>query len=66
MFPNKIAISLIVAICILHTLLLSGCATNNRRSSTAVGPSMSSSYSEPEKIDSVKALPKLDVIIPRF
>lgn len=66
MFPNKIAISLIVAICILHTLLLSGCANNNRRSSTAVGPSMSSSYSKPEKIDSVKALPKLDVIIPVF
>jgi hypothetical protein len=66
MFPKKITVSFIVTICILHTLLLSGCANNNRRSSTAVGPSMSSSYSEPEKIDSVETLPKLDVIIPVF
>ena len=66
MFPKKIAISFIVTSCILHLLLLSGCANNNRRSSTAVGPSMSSSYLEPEKIDSVEALPKIDVIIPVF
>lgn len=66
MFPKKTAISLIGTICILHALLLSGCANNNRRPSTAVGPSLSSSYSKPEKIDSVEALPKLDVIIPVF
>ena len=66
MFSRKIAISFIMTSCILHALLLSGCANNNRRSSTAVGPSLSSSYSKPEKIDSVEALPKLDVIIPVF
>ncbi len=66
MFPKKTAISLIGTICILHALLLSGCAINNRRPSTAVGPSLSSSYAKPEKIDSVEALPKLDVIIPVF
>ncbi|TFH11674.1 MAG: hypothetical protein E4H07_04135 [Nitrosomonadales bacterium] len=53
-------------ICFLHAFLLSGCANNNLRSSAAVGPSLSSSYSKPEKIDSVEAPSKLDVIIPVF
>jgi len=65
-FPKNITISFIATICILHALLLSGCANNNRRSSTVVGPVLSSSYSKSEKIDSVEALPKLDVIIPVF
>ena len=66
MLPKKITVSPIVTICILHALLLSGCANNNQRSSTVVGPSLASSYSKSEKIDSVEALPKLDVIIPVF
>ena len=65
-YPKNIAISFIATICILHVLLLFGCANNSRRSSTVVGPVLSSSYSKPEKIDSVEALPKLDVIIPVF
>ena len=65
-YPKNIAISFIATICILHALLLFGCANNSRRSSAVVGPVLSSSYSKPEKIDSVEALPKLDVIIPVF
>jgi hypothetical protein len=39
---------------------------NSTRSSTGVGPSLSSSYSNPKEINSVQVLPKLDVIIPVF
>ena len=66
MFPKKFDISFVLTVCILHVFLLSGCATNNTRSSTGVGPSLSSSYSNPKEINSVQALPKLDVIIPVF
>ena len=66
MFPMKFDISFILTVCILHVFLLSGCATNNTRLSTGVGPSLSSSYSNPKEINSVQALPKLDVIIPVF
>ena len=66
MFPMKFDISFILTACILQVFLLSGCATNNTRSSTGVGPSLSSSYSNPKEINSVQALPKLDVIIPVF
>jgi hypothetical protein len=66
MFPIKFDISFILTVCILHVFLLSGCATNSTRSSTGVGPSLSSSYSNPKEINSVQALPKLDVIIPVF
>ncbi len=66
MFSKKITISLIVTVCILHVLLLAGCTNNNLRPSTAVGPSVSSSYSEPKTIDPIETLPKLDVIIPVF
>ena len=66
MFPKKFDISFVLTACILHVFILSGCATNNTRSSTGVGPSLSSSYSNPKEINSVQALPKLDVIIPVF
>jgi hypothetical protein len=66
MFPKKFDISFVLTVCILHVFLLSGCATNSTRSSTGVGPSLSSSYSNPKEINSVQALPKLDVIIPVF
>ena len=66
MFPKKFDISFVLTVCILHVFLLSGCVTNNTRSSTGVGPSLSSSYSNPKEINSVQALPKLDVIIPVF
>ncbi len=66
MFRKKITISLVVTICMATTFLFSGCATNNLKSSTAVGPSLSSSYSEPINIDVVGAFPKIDVIIPVF
>ncbi len=66
MFPKKFDISFVLTACILHVFILSGCATNNTRSSTGVGPSLSSSYSSPKEINSVQALPKLDVIIPVF
>ena len=66
MFPKKFDISFILTICIFYLFLLSGCATNNSRSSIGVGPTLSSSYSKPEKINSVEVLPKLDVIIPVF
>ena len=66
MFPEKFDISFILTVCILHVFLLSGCATNNTRSSTGVGPSLSSSYSNQKEINSVQTLPKLDVIIPVF
>jgi len=55
----------IVAVFVLFAFLLSGCATNNRTSSI-VGPPPSSSFSEPETIESVVITPKLDVIIPVF
>jgi len=66
MFPEKFDISFTLTVCILHVFLLSGCATNNTRSSTGVGPSLSSSYSNQKEINSVQTLPKLDVIIPVF
>lgn len=65
-FSKKFTISLIVTVCIFHVLLLAGCANLNLRSSTAVGPSVSSSYPEQEAIGPVGVLPKLDVIIPVF
>jgi outer membrane lipoprotein SlyB len=55
----------IVTVFTIYAFLLSGCATNNRSSST-VGPPPSSSFSEPETIELVVSTPKLDVIIPVF
>ena len=55
----------LVTVFTLYAFLLSGCATNNKSSST-VGPPPSSSLSEPETIESVVSTPKLDVIIPVF
>ena len=66
MFSKKFDISFILTVCIFHVFLLSGCATNNTRLSTGVGPSLSSSYSKPKEINSVESRPKLDVIIPVF
>lgn len=54
-----------ISILILGITLLSGCANNNRKS-TAVGPSLSSTYSKSEKATVVDTTPKLDVIIPVF
>ena len=55
----------IVTVLTIYAFLLSGCATNNKNSST-VGPLPSSSFSEPETVESVVSTPKLDVIIPVF
>ena len=55
----------IVAVLIIFTFMLSGCAIDNRTSST-VGPPLSSSFSEPEVIESMVIVPKLDLIIPVF
>ncbi len=55
----------IISVFTIYAFLLSGCATNNRSSST-VGPLPSSSFSEPEPIESVVSTPRLDVIIPVF
>jgi hypothetical protein len=56
----------IVTVFLIYAFLLSGCATKNRTSST-VGPPLSSSVSEPETIKPVEVItPKLDVIIPVF
>ncbi len=55
-----------IYIFILSVVLLSGCATNNQKS-TSVGPSLSSTYSnKPEKMAAIDTTPKLDVIIPVF
>jgi outer membrane lipoprotein SlyB len=61
----------IVAIFLIYTFFLSGCATNNTR--TSVGPPLSSSYQETAKDvpDVISSKPdmkisKLDVIIPVF
>ena len=66
MFFKKFNISFIVTVCSLQVLLFSGCASNNTKPSTGVGPSLSSSYSDGKGINSVQSLPKLDVIIPVF
>jgi len=55
----------LVTVFIIFAFLLSGCA-NKRQVSTTVGPLSSSSYSEPEGIESKPVVPKLDVIIPVF
>ncbi len=55
----------IVTVLTIYAFLLSGCATNNKNSST-VGPLPSSSFSEPETVESVVSTPRLDVIIPVF
>jgi len=55
----------IVALITISTFLLSGCAGSNR-TSTAVGPLPSSSFEEPNAIESSIITPKLDVIIPVF
>ena len=55
----------IVAIFIMFTFFLSGCATHNQGSSM-VGPPPSSSYAKALKTESVVATPILDVIIPVF
>ena len=54
-----------VTVLTIYAFLLSGCATNNKNSST-VGPLPSSSFSEPETVESVVSTPRLDVIIPVF
>jgi hypothetical protein len=54
-----------VSVFIIFVFFLSGCATHNRTTST-VGPRPSSSFSEPERIESVRAIPIVDVIIPVF
>jgi hypothetical protein len=66
MFFKKFNISFIMTVCSLQVLLFSGCASNNTKLSTSVGPSLSSSYSEQKGINSVPSRPKLDVIIPVF
>jgi hypothetical protein len=66
MITKKISISSIIIIFILQVLLLSGCATNSQKSSAGIGPPLSSSYLNTEKIASVEVLSKLDVIIPVF
>lgn len=66
MLFKKFNISLILTACILQVFLFSGCANNNTKLSTGVGPSLASSYSDQKKINSVQSLPKLDVIIPVF
>ena len=66
MFFKKFNISFIVTVFSLQVLLFSGCASNNTKPSTSVGPSLSSSYSDEQGINSVQSLPKLDVIIPVF
>jgi outer membrane lipoprotein SlyB len=56
----------IVTVFLIYAFLLSGCATKNRTSST-VGPPLSSSLPEPETNKPVEVItPKLDVIIPVF
>lgn len=55
----------LVTVCIIFSFLFSGCATKNRTSST-VGPPLSSSFSKPEGIESVAIPQKLDLIIPVF
>jgi len=54
-----------VAVLIIFVFFLSGCATKSRTSSS-VGPPLSSSLDEPEAIESVKVTPMIDVIIPVF
>jgi hypothetical protein len=56
----------IATVFLIYAFLLSGCATKSRTSST-VGPPLSSALSEPETIEPVDIItPKLDVIIPVF
>ena len=66
MFFKKFNISFILTICSLQVFLFSGCASNNTKLSTGVGPSLASSYSNQKGINSAPSLPKLDVIIPVF
>lgn len=56
----------LTAVFIIFTFLLSGCAPTSKKTTTAVGPPLSSSYEEDEKSEVVIDLPKLDVIIPVF
>jgi len=65
MTDNKTVTIIIINIFILCVVLLSGCANNNQKS-TAVGPSLSSTYFEPKQKEVVDTTPKLDVIIPVF
>ena len=54
-----------VAVFIIFAFFLSGCATKGKTNST-VGPPPSSSFLEPERVESVRATPIIDVIIPVF
>ena len=54
-----------VAIFIIFAFFLSGCASKSNTDST-VGPPPSSSFLEPERVESVRATPIIDVIIPVF
>jgi len=54
----------IVAVFLIYTFFLSGCVTNNTR--TSVGPHLSSSYQETARNVPEVKIPKLDVIIPVF
>lgn len=56
----------LIAIFMIYTFLLSGCASNSRTASTTVGPPLSSTLGEPEKTEVVSVTPKLEVIIPVF
>lgn len=56
----------LTVIFIILTFFLSGCASTGKKSTTAVGPLLSSSYEELEKFQADMNLPKLDVIIPVF
>ncbi len=56
----------LIAVFMIYMFLLSGCTSSSRTASTAIGPPLSSSYSEPEKTEIVTNTPKLEVIIPVF
>jgi hypothetical protein len=65
MFPKKITIVfIVVTICILPALLLSGCVTGKKNLSPYFGPG--SEPRPPMPSLSVEVLPKLDIIIPVF
>lgn len=55
----------IVTVFIIFAFSLSGCATRSKTNST-VGPPPSSSILGPERVESVRATPIIDVIIPVF
>ncbi len=54
-----------VAVFIIFAFFLSGCATKSKTNSV-VGPPPSSSFLEPVRVESVRAAPVIDVIIPVF